>query len=179
MNANEYENEYGPRRRGMRGGMGGMGRMGGMRGAHGMHAQMHPYGMAFGRRGALRPIVLSLLSESPKNGAELSDAIESMYEWRPSPGALYPLLEELESEGLIRKKDERYELVAYKNDDFWPRGFGRPTSTFDIVARIDTWLSYFEEMQKRNPKGFEAYADKLGEINARLSELLGKAQKKQ
>ncbi|MCL4373695.1 MAG: PadR family transcriptional regulator [Candidatus Marsarchaeota archaeon] len=173
MNGNEDGNEYGHR-------MGGRGMMHGMHGMHGMHEHMHPYGMAFGRRGALRPIVLSLLNESPKNGAELSDAIESMYEWRPSPGALYPLLEELESEGVIRKKGERYELADNaKAGEFWPHGFGRPASTFDIISRIDAWISYFEDMQKRNPKGFDAYADKLEEISTRLAALLGKVQKKQ
>ncbi|MGC8586606.1 MAG: PadR family transcriptional regulator [Candidatus Micrarchaeia archaeon] len=155
------------------GGRGGMGR--GRGAGYGIGRHAHPYGMAFGRRGALRPIVLSLLGESPKSGAELMDAIESLYEWRPSPGSLYPLLDELESEGLIRKQNERYELVEkYKGGEFWPRGFGAPLSTFDIIARIDSWIGYFEEMQRRNPKFIEAYADKLAEIKERLDALLEK-----
>ncbi|MGC8669697.1 MAG: PadR family transcriptional regulator [Candidatus Micrarchaeia archaeon] len=147
-----------------------------MHGAHGMHGGMRHYGMAFGRRGALRPIVLNILAESPKSGAEIADTIEAMYEWRPSPGSLYPLLEELAEENVVKKVNEKYELVDKEFImDLWGKGFGRPISTFDVLNRMDSWLDYFESMKRRNPKGFEAYADKLREIKSRLEKLLENA----
>jgi len=186
-NEEDNEEEYRYGRRGMRGGMsgdmrgnmhGGMNAGRGMGARHGMmHGMMneHHYGMAFGRRGALRPIVLSLLSESPKSGAELADAIESMYDWRPSSGSLYPLMDELESEKIVKKSNDKYELVEkLDRQDFLPMGFGRPMSTYDIINRIDSWVEYFESMKKRNPKGFEAYADKLKELSTRLAGLTNK-----
>ena len=48
-----------------------------------------------------------LLAEEPRNGYQLMQAIEdrSGGRWRPSPGAVYPSLAQLEDEGLIRAID--------------------------------------------------------------------------
>jgi DNA-binding PadR family transcriptional regulator len=55
------------------------------------------------RRGDVRAAVLLLLAEQPRNGYGLMSEIEerSSGEWRPSPGAMYPALSQLEDEGLI------------------------------------------------------------------------------
>ena len=44
--------------------------------------------------------VLSILQQSPKKGAEIMDQIEIATQgwWRPSPGSVYPLLDELQKE---------------------------------------------------------------------------------
>ena len=56
------------------------------------------------RRGDVRAGLLMLLDEEPRNGYQLMQAIEerSGGRWRPSPGAVYPSLAQLEDEGLIR-----------------------------------------------------------------------------
>ena len=56
------------------------------------------------RRGDVRVGLLLLLAEEPRNGYQLMQAIEerSGGRWRPSPGAVYPSLAQLEDEGLIR-----------------------------------------------------------------------------
>jgi DNA-binding PadR family transcriptional regulator len=56
------------------------------------------------RRGDVRAGLLILLAEEPRNGYQLMQAIEerSGGRWRPSPGAVYPSLAQLEDEGLIR-----------------------------------------------------------------------------
>lgn len=59
----------------------------------------------FIKRRGLKYLILYLLStKGPMTGAQIIDEIErlSMGFWRPSPGSVYPALEELESEGLIR-----------------------------------------------------------------------------
>jgi DNA-binding PadR family transcriptional regulator len=55
------------------------------------------------RRGDVRAAVLALLAEEPRNGYQLIQEIEerSGGEWRPSPGAVYPALQQLTDEGLI------------------------------------------------------------------------------
>ena len=59
----------------------------------------------FGPRGprAARGDVLALLAEEPRNGYQLMQEIEerSGGVWRPSPGAIYPALSQLEDEGLV------------------------------------------------------------------------------
>src|SRR5438105_924597 len=56
------------------------------------------------RRGMVRLALLMLLAEEPRNGYQLMQEIEerSGGRWRPSPGAVYPSLSQLEDEGLIR-----------------------------------------------------------------------------
>jgi DNA-binding PadR family transcriptional regulator len=60
-------------------------------------------GRSKARRGDVRAAILALLAEEPRNGYQLIQAIEerSGGEWRPSPGAVYPALQQLTDEGLI------------------------------------------------------------------------------
>jgi DNA-binding PadR family transcriptional regulator len=55
------------------------------------------------RRGDVRAAILALLAEEPRNGyqimQELSDRTGGA--WRPSPGSIYPALNQLEDEGLV------------------------------------------------------------------------------
>ncbi|MEA2427282.1 MAG: hypothetical protein QOF37_910 [Thermoleophilaceae bacterium] len=69
------------------------------------------------RRGDVRAAALVLLEEEPRNGYQLMQEIESRSDgaWRPSPGSVYPALQQLEDEGLVitRETDGRklYELT--------------------------------------------------------------------
>ncbi len=60
------------------------------------------------RRGDIRNAVLALLDEAPAHGYELIQRLEekSQGAWRPSAGSIYPTLQLLEDEGLVRS-DER------------------------------------------------------------------------
>lgn len=55
------------------------------------------------RRGDVRMAVLLLLAEQPRNGYQLMQEIEQRSEgaWRPSPGSMYPALQQLEDEGFV------------------------------------------------------------------------------
>jgi DNA-binding PadR family transcriptional regulator len=65
----------------------------------------HPRGTGRGRahRGDVRTALLLLLAEQPMHGYQLMQAITERTSgaWRPSPGAIYPTLSQLEDEGLI------------------------------------------------------------------------------
>ena len=56
------------------------------------------------RRGDVRAALLLLIAEEPRNGYQLMQTIEERSDgsWRPSPGSVYPVLSQLEDEGLIR-----------------------------------------------------------------------------
>ena len=56
------------------------------------------------RRGDVRAAALALLAEEPMNGYQIIQAIGERSDgvWRPSPGSVYPALQQLEDEGLIR-----------------------------------------------------------------------------
>jgi DNA-binding PadR family transcriptional regulator len=56
------------------------------------------------RPGDVRTAALLLLAEEPRNGYQIMQEIEERSEgvWRPSPGSVYPALQQLEDEGLVR-----------------------------------------------------------------------------
>src|ERR1700761_296990 len=59
------------------------------------------------RRGDVRAAVLALLADRPMHGYEMIKEIEERSDgaWTPSAGSIYPMLQLLEDEGLIRGED--------------------------------------------------------------------------
>ncbi len=131
----------------------------------------------FGRRGWLRPWVLSIVNRGPKNGAEIIDEIEKMSfgGWRPSPGSVYPLLEEMTEEGLIQKKEDgRYELTEKGKQELeWP--FGAPTprrsSVENILQEMQDNILYLEDLNRSNSQKLAPNRKALKDIADRLSQL--------
>ncbi|MCA0158572.1 PadR family transcriptional regulator [Tsukamurella sp. M9C] len=91
------------------GGPGGHGR-GGHRGGRG--------GRRGVQRGDVRIAVLKLLEAEPMHGYQLVSSIEERTAgaWKPSPGAIYPTLSQLEDEGLITIERENGRKVATLTD---------------------------------------------------------------
>ncbi len=71
------------------------------------------------RRGDVRAAALALLSEQPMNGYQIIQEISerSGGVWRPSPGSVYPALQQLEDEGLIRAEASDGGRRAYQLTD--------------------------------------------------------------
>lgn len=59
------------------------------------------------RRGDVRAAILALLAEEPSNGYQIIQALHDRTNgvWKPSPGAVYPALAQLEDEHLIEAFD--------------------------------------------------------------------------
>src|ERR1700691_3481983 len=59
------------------------------------------------RRGDIRTAALLLLAEEPRNGYQIMQEVQerSGGVWSPSPGSVYPALQQLEGEGLIRSEE--------------------------------------------------------------------------
>ncbi|MCX4694556.1 PadR family transcriptional regulator [Streptomyces sp. NBC_01408] len=91
----------------------------------GLRAAFGPFGPPFGggpfggrggrggprgraRRGDVRASILALLVDRPMHGYEMIQEIveRSGGVWKPSPGSVYPTLQLLEDEGLIRSESE-------------------------------------------------------------------------
>src|SRR3954451_2013121 len=74
--------------------------------AHGGRRGQRPHrhgGRGRAPRGDVRTAVLLLLSEQPMHGYQLMQAIAERTGggWTPSPGAVYPTINQLEDEGLV------------------------------------------------------------------------------
>lgn len=131
--------------------------------------------------GGLGGIALLLLSERPLNGAELMDSIEKMTWgiWRPSPGSVYPTLAKLVEQGLVEKgPDGRYRITEKGKEEVeemknYRRGwfevfFRRPSSVGDMIAEMEAYLSYFEDMGEK----IKPHAERIRRLRDRLDELL-------
>jgi DNA-binding PadR family transcriptional regulator len=92
--------------------------------AHEHRHRRHGFGRGFGRgrgragRGDIRAAILALLAEQPMHGYQIIREIgeRSQGAWEPSPGSVYPTLQQLEDEGLVeadRAEGRRtYDLTA-------------------------------------------------------------------
>jgi DNA-binding PadR family transcriptional regulator len=71
------------------------------------------------RRGDVRAASLALIAEQPMNGYQIIQEIgeRSGGVWRPSPGSIYPALQQLEDEGLIRAEASDGGRRAYQLTD--------------------------------------------------------------
>jgi DNA-binding PadR family transcriptional regulator len=128
----------------------------------------------------LRPWILSMLSKDPKNGAEIMDEIEqvSWGRWRPSPGSVYPLLDGMVQDGLIKKREDgRYEITDKgKAESDWSFGMpfrAGPRGVDQMLGEINGYLSYFEDLARSNPSKLKNYEKSLNEISERLRKLSG------
>jgi DNA-binding PadR family transcriptional regulator len=76
---------------------------------HGAFGPRGHFGRGRARRGDVRTAILQLLSEEPRNGYQIISTLNerSGGAWRPSPGAVYPALSQLEDEGLIESFDNQ------------------------------------------------------------------------
>lgn len=71
------------------------------------------------RRGDVRAAALALLAEEPLNGYQIIQQIaeRSSGVWQPSPGSVYPALQQLEDEGLIRAESSEGGRRSYQLTD--------------------------------------------------------------
>jgi DNA-binding PadR family transcriptional regulator len=138
---------------------------------------MIPMPRSYHGHGALRGIVLWIISQSPSSGAEIISAVEKMWWglWRPSPGAVYPLLSAMASDGLIsRRPDGRYEITELGRrkleEGYWvPQR--KPMSVDVAIEELDGYVRYLEEIGE--PLGDRA--PRIAGIAERLRRLAGNA----
>lgn len=165
------ERPHGPGRRGpfdARAGMGGFGGPGGRR-------RM--------RRGAIRLAVLWALADGPGHGYEVMRRMEerSGGAWRPSPGSVYPTLQMLEDEGLVRSREEDgtrvYELTDTGRAEGATPSWGPPgTDPAQLRALheavVDTRAAVRQIVTAGRPHQVEKATDVLQEARRSLYQLL-------
>ena len=126
------------------------------------------------RRG-LRPLVYHLLGQGPRSGAELMDEIERFSRgfWRPSPGSVYPLLDEMTRDGVIKRNaDGRYALAgpAASERGWGPGRFG-PRSVDEALVELRGLVAYLEDLKQSRAAEFGRGQASMKEIAAQLAHL--------
>lgn len=138
-------------------------------------------------RGDVRIAVLTLLTEEPMHGyqiiTELADRTHGV--WRPSPGSIYPLLQQLADEGLVVSTDDGGRNVFSLTDDgntaateqadgppIWDRVAGEETAV-DLRDTMGTVFSAARQVAKTGtPEQAAKAAEILTEARKRLYQLL-------
>jgi DNA-binding PadR family transcriptional regulator len=71
------------------------------------------------RRGDVRAAILSVLSDAPRNGYQVIQEIAERTggAWKPSPGSIYPTLQQLEDEGLVVQTEDGGRKAYALTDD--------------------------------------------------------------
>jgi hypothetical protein len=129
------------------------------------------------KKRGLRNWVVMILRRQARNGAEIIDDMEVMTHgwWRPSPGSVYPLLEEMVSDGTLRKRpDSRYELVNPPDFEQWGHGWrmsGGPRTPQEIVQEISGLTAYLEDLRRSQPSATEPIQTDLDAVAERLRKL--------
>lgn len=129
------------------------------------------------RHRGLRFWVLQYLERGPMNGAEIMEEMDrnTMGWWRPSPGSIYPLLDQLAEEKIVRKRDDgRYELTdAARAGPDWMRGWmGRgPRTPEAALTEIEAYVSFLEDVVRGAKEDLSPFAPRLKEVVRRLAEL--------
>jgi DNA-binding PadR family transcriptional regulator len=142
------------------------------------------------RRGDVRTAALLLLDEGPRNGYQIMQEIEerSSGAWRPSPGSVYPALQQLEDEGLIRTTDvdgrKQYELtdagkafVAERDEEVPPPweemagGYGDDARAFGNLIR-DVALASSQVLRAGSPSQIAEASKILTETRRSLYRIL-------
>jgi DNA-binding PadR family transcriptional regulator len=138
---------------------------------------MGPPPWAFISRRGLREVVLWLLSDRPMNGAEIIRAVEEFTWgfWKPSPGSVYPLLKQLEAEGLVRRRqDGRYELTEAGGSAArlipWARipRPGSPKSIDEVVEELESWAMYLLDVAVTGPDRVAPYRERIRQVGEML-----------
>lgn len=130
------------------------------------------------RRGILRTWVFSILQQEPRNGAEIIDqiALTSPENWRPSPGSIYPLLDQLcKEESISKRNDGRYEITEKGKKEFeWPyRMHTKQLPSVDgAIEELNSYLSYLEYLKRIDSSKITQNIGKLKNIRDRLTTVI-------
>jgi DNA-binding PadR family transcriptional regulator len=204
----DREDEWRRARRRWRAMMAGAKRHGGHRGHHGRRrfgpgfeawgAGRFP-GPFFGRgpkvgRGDVRAAILVLLGEGPMHGYQIIQELteRSGGVWRPSPGSVYPTLQLLEDEGLIRSEETEgrrvFQLTDAGKAEVAKRGEDapRPWEAFgDAGALIDlrevgfgVFAAVMQVAQTGNERQIQRAKEILSETRKSLYRLLAEDETK-
>lgn len=96
------------------------------------------------KKGDVRAAALALLAEGPRNGYQIIQEIteRSRGIWRPSPGSVYPALQQLEDEGLVCAEEEGGRRTYHLTDE------GRAHVAEHRDELVEPWAAVVESVSE-------------------------------
>ena len=126
------------------------------------------------RRGDVRAAILDMLREEPMNGYQLISQIaeRSGGAWKPSPGSVYPTIQQLEDEGLVEADDERGRRTLRLTDE------GRTYVEEHADELAETWAPFGRQFGERGGDGvppggeYAALKPEIGQVMAAVWQIV-------
>ena len=139
------------------------------------------------RRGIVRVAILTALRDEPMHGYQVIQTLEAKTNgrWRPSPGSIYPTLQLLEDEGLVRSEEvdgrKTYHLTdagrdaapSFRHLPWATAEAGQPEAKADLRRlAVDLVHAANQVQRSASPAANEAARDILVDSRRRLYRLL-------
>ncbi len=123
------------------------------------------------RRGDVRAAILDMLREEPMNGYQLISQIaeRSGGAWKPSPGSVYPTIQQLEDEGLVEADDQRGRRTLRLTDE------GRAYVEANPEELAAVWRPFGESQRDRGYGSGNEYAalkPEIGQVMAAVWQIV-------
>jgi len=127
----------------------------------------------------LRKWIMYMVKDQPRTGMEIMDMIENTAQgwWRPSPGSIYPLLDQMVTEGALRKLEgKKYSLTERGLEEIerpfsWMGPSYSPRSPEEVAETISSYVSYLEDVAGSDRRKLLGSAGKIKELSSRLAKL--------
>ncbi len=130
----------------------------------------------------LRKWVLYIVRDKPRTGVEIMDIMEGNLQgwWRPSPGSIYPMLDSLVKEGVLKRSDDKHYSLTEMGREEIERPYpwmGReptsPRSPIEVLELLSSYVSYLEDLKRADPRTLSTNAGQIKELADRLHGLEG------
>jgi DNA-binding PadR family transcriptional regulator len=122
------------------------------------------------RRGDVRAAILDMLKDEPMNGYQLISQIaeRSGGAWKPSPGSVYPTIQQLEDEGLVEADDERGRRTLRLSED------GRRYVEEHADELAETWVPFGGETRDSSHSGtdYSSLKPEIGQVMAAVWQIV-------
>ena len=130
-------------------------------------AQAPPQRGAKVRRGDVRTAIIDVLhrartAEEPINGYQVIQEISELSngDWRPSPGSVYPTIQQLQDEGLVESDDERGRRTIRLTDS----GVAWAEAHTDELATVWAPFARTEQPVSDQPSGQADIKSEIGQV---------------
>ena len=129
------------------------------------------------RRGDVRAAILSVLSDAPRNGYQVIQEIAELSngEWRPSPGSVYPTIQQLQDEGLVESDDERGRRTIRLTDS----GVAWAEENGTDLAAVWAPFARTEEVPSEQPSGHADIKSEIGQVVSAVWQLATQGSEQQ
>jgi DNA-binding PadR family transcriptional regulator len=134
------------------------------------------------RRGDVRTAIIDVLhrartAEEPINGYQVIQEISELSngEWRPSPGSVYPTIQQLQDEGLVEADDERGRRTIRLTD----QGVAWAEGNTDELASVWAPFARTEPVASDQPSGHADIKSEIGQVVSAVWQLATQGSEQQ